>query len=310
MRLATLILASIFFVAAASAADTYTWTGMRNPCKRSAEDGLNEKQLAKKIGTFITLADKHEWAQTIFNVNNRFPGSRPWVTWAVGDLKGATPLTLAQHEEYLAHMDSLGVDVFLEVWPSGKDVVELIDTHLGRFKHHACVRGFGVDLEYHKTKPDDAIARMWDQQVKSHGKDYRLFLKHWELSWMPATYRGRVGTGPQGKGDMIFINMSSEASVAALNKEFAEWADHFAPAAVAFQIGYPSDEDGMDGSKEKGWWRLRDPIKDWGDELRAMIKTKDQEVGLLWVCAKSGKTYNANWDLTRGAQVPAPRASR
>src|SRR5688572_23088129 len=147
---ATIVLLVAVATTVAPAADTYTWTGMRNPCKQSAEDGLNETQLGKKIGTFITLADKHEWAQAIFNVNNRFPGARPWVTWAVGDLKGATPLTLAQHEEYLAHMDALGVDVFLEVWPSGKDVVELIDTHLARFKHHPCVRGFGVHLEYHQ----------------------------------------------------------------------------------------------------------------------------------------------------------------
>jgi hypothetical protein len=289
---------------AADAADpTYTWTGMRNPCKRSAEDGLNEKQLSRKIGTFMTLADKHEWAQAIFNVNNRFPGSRPWVTWGVGELKGATPLTDAEHEEYLAHMDALGVDVFLEIWPSGKDVEDLIDTYLGRFKHHPSVKGLGVDLEYHKARCDDALARMWDQRIKSHGKDYRLFLKHWELSHMPATYRG---VGMDGRRDVIFINMSSEAPIAALNKEFAEWASHFAPSAVAFQIGYPSDEDGMDGSTEKGWWRLKDPIKEWGDELRAMIRNKDQEVGLLWVTAQSGKTYNAQWNLTRGAAVPPP----
>src|SRR5687768_13870884 len=116
-------------------AEQYIWTGMRNPCKRSAEDGLSEKQLGKKIGTFVTLADKHEWAQAIFNVNNRFPGSRPWVTWGVGQLKDATPLTDEQHEEYLDHMDTLGVDVFLELWPSGTDVNQLIDTHLARYKH-------------------------------------------------------------------------------------------------------------------------------------------------------------------------------
>ena len=29
-------------------ARTYTWTGMRAPCKVSGEDGLNEKQLGRK----------------------------------------------------------------------------------------------------------------------------------------------------------------------------------------------------------------------------------------------------------------------
>src|SRR5687767_6967318 len=121
MKLLTIVIAGLaiaLFIAPASA-EQFTWTGMRNPCKRSAEDGLNEKQLGKKIGSFVTLASKGEWAQAIFNVNNRFPGSRPWVTWGVGELKGATPLTDAQHEEYLDHMDALGVDVFLELWPSG-----------------------------------------------------------------------------------------------------------------------------------------------------------------------------------------------
>ena len=293
-------------ITAAAAETSYTWTGMRNPCKEIGEDGLSEKQLSKKIGTFITLQGKSEWAQAIFNVNNKFPGSRPWVTWAVGDLKDATPLTLEQHEEYLAHMDALGVDVFLEVWPSGKDVVDLIDTWLPRLKHHPCVKGFGVDLEYYKPNVDDAVARMWDQRIKSHGNDYRLLLKHWEQSYMPATYRG--GVMGDGKRDLIFINTSCEAPIDALNKEFAQWADHFAPAAVAFQIGYPADEDGMDGSNKKGWWRLDDPIKQWGDQLRAMIKNRDQEIGLLWVTAKSGKSYNAKWDLTKGAKVPKPQS--
>src|SRR5688500_1037541 len=131
---------------------------MRNPCKVSAEDGVNEKQLSRKIGKFITLANEDEWAHAIFNVNNRFPNSRPWVTWAVGDLKDATPLPDDVHEAYLAHMDLLGVEVFLEVWPSGKDVNALIDMYLTKYKHHPSVVGFGVDLEYAK-RVDDATAK-------------------------------------------------------------------------------------------------------------------------------------------------------
>ncbi len=63
----------------------------------------------------------------------------------------------------------------------------------------------------------------------------------------------------------------------------------------------------MDGDKAKGWFALKDPIKDWGDALLAGIKHQKQEVGLLWVTVKSGKTYNAHWDLTKGATVPAPK---
>ena len=113
---------------------------------------------------------------------------------------------------------------------------------------------------------------------------------------MPPTYRG--------KGDMIFINTSSEAEVDALNTEFARWAAHFAPSACAFQIGYPADEDGMDGKNTTGWWKLSDPIKDWGQSLIQKIESPKQEIGLLWVCVKSGKTYNTKWDLTKGATLP------
>jgi hypothetical protein len=283
MRSISFILAILLSILTTHAAN-YKWSGMRAPCKMSAEDGLNEKQLSKKIGSFIPLAGNDQWANAVFNVNNRFPGSRPWVTWAVGDLKGAHKLTDDEHEAYLAHMDLLGVDVFLEVWPSGKDVPELIDTYLAKYKQHSSVAGFCIDLEFHK-KVDDETAKAWDDKIKSHNKNYRLMLKHWEASFMPKTYRG-------------------EASIEALNKEFAEWASHFAPAAVAFQIGYPTEEDGMDGKAVTGWWKMNDPIKEWGDALLAGIKTENQEIGLLWTTVKSGKTYNVKFDLTKGAKLP------
>jgi hypothetical protein len=304
MKFCMLLGSALFWfitVATTIHAAEFKWTGMRNPCKQSAEDGLTDKQLGRKIGKFITLDNKEQWAQTIFNVNNRFPNSRPWATWAVGNLKGATALSDEMHEEYLTSMDQLGVQIYLEVWPSGADVLQLIDTWLTKMKHHRCVAGFGVDLEYFKPPVDDATAKAWDERIKSFNPNYRLFLKHWDESHMPPTYRG--------KGDLIFINTSSEASMEALDTEFAQWADHFAPSAVAFQIGYPADEDGMDGKNTAGWSTLKDPIKDWGDDLIKRIKSPTQEVGLLWVCARSGKTYNAKWDLTHGATVRSPQSN-
>jgi len=290
MRISLLGLA-ILLLASVSVRAELKWAGMRNPCKLSAEDGLNTKQLGKKIGTFIPLASKEEWAVTIKNVSAKFPQARPWATWAVGDLKDAKPLSPETHEEYLSHMDAQGIDIFLELWPSGKDVPAEIYTWLAKFKHHPCVKGLSIDLEYHKPKLDDATAKLWDERLKSHNPSYRLMLKHWEEARMPPTYRG--------KGDLIFVNTSSEASIDALNDDFAKWADKFAPTAVAFQIGYPADEDGMDGSNQTGWWKLNDPIKDWGNSLLSKIKSPTQEVGILWVCAKSSKTYNAKWDLTK-----------
>jgi hypothetical protein len=283
----------------------YKWTGMRAPAKISAEDGVNEKQLSKKIGKFLVFENKDQWAHAIYNVNNRFPGSRPWVTWAVGDLKDATQISDEAHEEYLKHMDLMGVDVFLEVWPSGKDVNELIDTFLSKYKHHSCIAGFGVDLEFHK-RVDDQTAKAWDERIKTHNKNYRLFLKHWDFRHMPPTYRGAADR----KAGPIFINMSSEASIEALNKEFVEWAAQFSPSAVAFQIGYPTEEDGMDGKATTGWWKMNDPIQEWGDSLIAGIKNQNQEVGLLWCTVKSGKTYNIKFDITKGAKLPPPSAKQ
>jgi hypothetical protein len=277
----------------ASAAATLKWSGMRNPCKISAGDGVTK--LDTKIGKFLTQESDEEWARAIFNVNRRLPGSTPWVTVAVGEMPETTLPGPAAREKYLARMDELGVEVFLELMPvKTNDVARLIDQWLGRLKHHRCVKGLGVDLEFY-NRVDDATARAWDEQIKRHHLAYRLFLKHWDTSHMPPTYRGN--------GDIIFIDTSSEASVATLNAEFAKWAAHFAPSACAFQIGYPADEDGMDGKNTDGWWKLPDPIKDWANSLVAGIQHPTQEIGILWVCAKSGKTYNANWDLTK----PVPR---
>lgn len=276
----------------------FKWAGVRIPTKVSGVDGLNEKQLDKKIGSFILLDDAASYAKLIESVRGNFAGSKPWVTWAVGSLKGSPTLTEEQHEKYLAAMDAAGVEVYLEVWPSGKDaagVETLMDEWLGKFKGHACVKGFGVDLEYYKPKVDDATAKRWEENVKSFGAGYRLFLKHWETDKMPATYRG----------DIIFIDMSSEAPMAELNDGFGKWAEHFAPAAVGFQIGYPADEDEMNGGMNGGWWTLKDPIKEWGEAILAKLpKDGKQEVGLLWVTGKSGKTFNSGWDLMKGMSVP------
>jgi len=113
---------------------------------------------------------------------------------------------------------------------------------------------------------------------------------------MPPTYRG--------KGDLIFVDFASEATVEDLSKGFASWANRFAPTACAFQIGYPADEDGMNGSNTLGWWKLKDPIKEWGKMILSQIKNPAQELGLIWVTAKSSKTYHKKWDLTKGGSVP------
>lgn len=290
-----LLVCCLAFVSHPAGAASAKWTGVRSPVKASAEDGVTK--LGIKIGKFIPLENEAEWANVIANVHGKFPGSRPWVTLGVGEVPEAPAATAEQQEKALDALERLGVDVYLELWPrKTTDVLAAIDTWLGKYKARASVKGVSIDLEFYKgAGATDDEARAWDERIKSHGAGYRMILKHWDQKNMPKTYRG--------KGDIIFVNTSSEADVAALNAEYVKWAAHYAPSAVAFQIGYPADEDGMDGSKEKGWWTLKDPIKDWGDALLAKIPDSSQEIGLIWICVKSGKTYNQGWDLTKPAKA-------
>ena len=131
-RLTGRVIVFLLLLATPVSAQQFTWTGMRNPCKQSAEDGLNEKQLGRKIGTFILLPNKEAWAHAIFNVHSRFPNSRPWATWGVGEVRDAQSLTDAQHEEYLDYMDELGVDIFLELAPEPRRRCPCADRRLAR----------------------------------------------------------------------------------------------------------------------------------------------------------------------------------
>ncbi|HTF17638.1 MAG TPA: hypothetical protein VK658_06175 [Chryseolinea sp.] len=279
----------------------YKWTGAWIPTRVSAGDGITE--LDTKIGRFINLPDKQSYLNVISNINRKFPGSTPWATWTVGDLSRAIPagqnLSDEQHEAYLSFMDEKGITIFLEIFPykaapekalDGTDVNAEIDKWIKRFKHHKCIAGVGIELEYF-GKATDVLVQSWDKTLKRHHPKYRLFLRHYSKDFMPPTYRG--------KGDLIFICDASEGSVSDLSEGLAAWANFFAPTACAFQIGYPADEDGMNGSQELGWWRLKDPIKDWGDSILSQINNKGQELGLIWVTSKSGKSYNKTWDLTR-----------
>jgi hypothetical protein len=291
--LAGIAMFALYGFITSSAPARFSWSGAWQPVRKSAGDGVTKLDI--KIGTFINLPDPALLAKVIFHVNKKFPHSKPFATWAVGDLSKLTPahkgLSAEEHEAYLSHMDKAGVTVFLEVFPfKGDDVPAMIDQWLGKFSHHTCVAGLGIELEYY-GKATDSLTKVWDEKVKSHRPAYRLFLRHYSPSFMPPVYRG--------KGDLLFIDDASEGTIAELNKGFADWANHFYPTACAFQLGYPADEDGMNGSKESGWWKLKDPIRDWGNGILPLIRHADQELGLIWVTAKSGKSYNATWDLSK-----------
>jgi hypothetical protein len=286
----------IMTMAISFGATAYKWTGAKEPCKLTTP-----KTGRVGIGEFINLGPKEDWGQVAYNIAPKFPGSTPWLTWGVGAYtEHKTPLTDIQHEEIFAYLDGIGVQVYLEVRPGSADVSALIDTYMTKFKKHACIKGFGVDLEFWHTVTD-ADAKKLDDKLKTYNPDYRLFFKHWETGYMPPTYRG--------KGDLIFISTSSESPPAELIKGHAAFANHFGTgataAACAFQIGYPADEPLGDnhtyGGVYDGWSKMADPIKEWGDALLKAVTSPTQELGMIWVTVKSDRFA---WDLTKGAIIP------
>lgn len=229
------------------------------------------------------------WTKAIQTMSGYFEGALPSAVWIVGGFKRPKDCHLYFpgdgkeypniefdtediHERYLSAFDKAGIKVFLQVEPAHADLPTLIDLVLGRYKHHECVIGFGVDVEWYKEadfperggKVDDATAKLWEDRVKSHNPAYRLFLKHWDELWMPEKYRG----------DIVFVDDSQIfADFDSLVTEFASgWAAHFYPQTVMFQIGYPSD---------KPWWKMLDtPPQTIGEAIRKRVK---QDCGIIWV---------------------------
>ena len=177
-----------------------------------------------------------------------------------------------KHESYLEYFDKNGIKVYLQVEPANGDLITLIDLVLGRYKHHDCVIGFGVDVEWYKQsdKPgwgipvSDASAKLWEERVKYHNQNYQLFLKHWDRKWMPPNYRG----------DILFV--SDSQIFKNFNKMLSEyieyWADYFKPNMVGYQFGYVSDR--------KWWEQMNNPPKLMGNTIAHYI---DQKCGLFWV---------------------------
>mgnify|MGYP001055836706 CR=1 FL=1 len=229
------------------------------------------------------------WEIAIKTMTGYFEGSTPCAIWIVGELSRPKDCHLFfpgdgkeypqiqfdpvdKHEAFLSAFDKAGIKVFLQVEPAHADMNILIDLVLSRYKHHPCVIGFGVDVEWHReadnpqwgVKVDDALAQQWEAKVKSYNPKYRLFLKHWDNRWMPPKYRGEI----------VFVDDSQELKdLDAMVTEFvSDWANFFYPNMVMFQIGYRSD---------RPWWsKMNHPPQTIGDALRIRIK---QEIGIIWV---------------------------
>ena len=230
------------------------------------------------------------WEAAIRKMASYFEGAAPCAIWIVG-VMAETPRfahldfpgdparypniefeAVDRHERFLSYFDKAGIKVFLQVEPANADVETLIDLVLSRYRHHPCVVGFGVDVEWNRVadKPgsgcevDDATARKWEARIKSYDPKYRMFLKHWDVRWMPPTYRGDIVFVDDGQEFKSFDDM--------LDRFPNIWAKAFYPNTVVFQIGYDSD---------KAWWGpLPTPPRTMGEGLRKRVK---QDIGVIWV---------------------------
>lgn len=231
-----------------------------------------------------------EWKEAINYINNSYPSSTPCGIWIIGllhddrtscrlefpsdgnDHDDIQFLEYDKHETYLKYFDEIGIKVFLQVEPANADIGELIDLVFNRYKHHECVIGFGVDVEWYKQsdKPgwgipvSDESAKLWEKRVKHHNPDYQLFLKHWDRNWMPPSYRSEI----------LFVSDSQIfKSFDDMLEEYIEyWAQYFYPNPVGYQIGYHSDK--------KWWQKFANPPEMMGKTIAHHVK---QECGIFWV---------------------------
>lgn len=221
-----------------------------------------------------------------------YPGSVGTFVWIVGSVNGspgnqncllnfplgeavpgAVGFPLDENEAFLRLADERGYDVWLQVEPGDADLVALAGATMKRYRSHPSVKGFGVDVEWYRTKDtdgrgtrvSDALAQGLVDRVRSINPNYGVFLKHWDPLWMP----------PTARDGLVFVDDSQgHESLESMRAEFQAWATAFRPSPVLFQIGYESDQD--------LWGSYPNPVQDLGNFLTEGLPA-GQSVGIVWV---------------------------
>ena len=180
-----------------------------------------------------------------------------------------------RYESYLDKCDELGIDVWLQVEPGYANLVTLADLVMKQYKHHSCVKGFGIDVEWHKpiedsdegTKLSDTDVKKVLAKVRSYNSDYTVFVKHWMSEQLPSKMEG-----------LIYVNDSQQfKSMEEVLEDFSQWAAYYAPQPVMFQIGYSADKWIWNGTAYK-----TNPAKLYGEAIVDACKSGN-EVGIIWV---------------------------
>lgn len=209
-----------------------------------------------------------------------------------------------EYEALLTELDSRGISVWLQVEPGNADLVKLATEVMTHYKKHSCVKGFGIDVEWYCPAGTDGwgkklTASVADQvlaAVRNVKEDYTVFVKHWDYRWLPSAKEGFIYVndsqnylGLDSEDDLdrnelaalieSKINTASASelreALEAMKSDFSDWAAHFAPQPVMFQIGYDKDKP--------IWKRLfTNPAKELGEYLAGGCRSGN-DIGIIWV---------------------------
>lgn len=233
-----------------------------------------------------------EWDSYAKRMEEAFPGSVGSFVWILGTVNGnagrqtcslnfpldrpismVTDFPLDENEAFLSLCDRRGYSVWLQVESGDADPVELCRAVLERYRDHLSVRGFGLDVEWHRTAGTDGwgtavsddLARRLVAAARSVRPRYEVFLKHWDPRWMP----------PSEREGLVFANDSQgHESLESMTREFSRWAREFGPSPVLYQVGYEADR-GL-------WGTFSDPVRELG-VLLARDLPANRELSIVWV---------------------------
>ena len=119
----------------------YGWESVPSVSKMSDYAGQMSSRYEGSTGAYILIVGTMSGDDTCYL---NFPVD--------GDYKYIESSDKDKYESYLDEFDKKGYSVWLQVEPGYADLVTLAKLVLDRYGHHSCVKGFGIDVEWHQPK--------------------------------------------------------------------------------------------------------------------------------------------------------------